>query len=195
MGYGIGQNYERVKGRLDGRIRFHYLVDKKWEHTEILEYDGIPVIRLQELKQLKHVLVVLFPKFSAVRDVIKRELAEADAEICYIHELFTAEHSVRSDELIQRLPVTEYCDEFHNRIIFDETIPKNIRVCFLGQNNVIEIGNNLSVNRLDIYLGNNSLCKIGNRTSVVQAACWVSDAELKIGEGWDIKRFCLPEPI
>ena len=68
-------------------------------------------------------------------------------------------------------------------------------MCFLGQNNVIEIGNNLSVNRLDIYLGNNSLCKIGNRTSVVQAACWVSDAELKIGEGWDIKRFCLPEPI
>lgn len=56
VGYGIGQNYEQVKGRLDDRIRFHYLADKKWEHEDIQEYDGIPVIRLKE----------------------------ADADICYI---------------------------------------------------------------------------------------------------------------
>lgn len=182
VGYGIGQNYEQIKLRLDDRIRFDYLADKKWEFSDIQEYDGIPVIRLRELKKLKNVLVVLFPKFHTVRDVIKRELAGAGADICYIHDLILTEHSVSSDELIKQLPEREYSDEFHNRIIFDETIPKNIRVYFCGKDNLLRIGGNLSVDRLDLYFGNQGFCEIGKGTSIVQASCWVSDSELKIGE-------------
>ncbi len=182
VGYGIGQNYEQLKQRLNGRITFHYLADKKWEHSHIQEYDGIPVIHIQELRQLKNVLVVLFPKLYTVRDVIKRELAETDIDICYIHELLPIEYSVGSDELIKRLPATEYTDEFHNRIVFDETIPSNLHVHFLGQNNVLKLGSNLSVNRLDIYFGNKGIFEIRAYTSIIQASCWVSDTELKIGE-------------
>lgn len=182
VGYGIGQNYEQTKRRLKGRIRFHYLADKRWEHSDMLEYDGIPVIRLRELKKLKNVLVVLFPKLNAVRDVIKRELTEADADICYIHDLFQIEYSVGGDELVKLLPVKEYCDEWNNRILFDETVPQNIRIHFLGENNRLRIGSNLSVNRLGIYFGNNGFCEIGHGTSVAQAVCFVSDSQLKIGE-------------
>ena len=127
-------------------------------------------------------LVVLFPKLHTVRDVIKRELAGADADICYIYDLFPMEYSVGSDELIKRLPIKEYCDEFHNRIIFDETIPSNIRIYFLGQDNLLRIGKNLSVNHLEIFFGNKGFCEIGDHTSILQASCWVSDAKLKIGE-------------
>lgn len=182
VGYGIGQNYEQTKRRLKGRIKFHYLIDKRWEHSDVQEYDGIPVIRLRELKKLKNVLVVLFPKLNAVRDVIKRELAETDADICYIHDLFRTEYAVGGDELVRLLPVKEYCDEWNNRILFDETVPQNIRVYFLGENNWFRIGSNLSVNRLDIYFGNNGFCEIGNATSIARAVCFVSDSQLKIGE-------------
>lgn len=182
VGYGIGQHYEQTKRRLDGKILFHYLADQKWEYSDIKEYDGIPIIRLRELKQLNNVLVVLFPKSNTVRDVIKRELSEMDADICYIQNLFRTEYSIGSDELIKQLPAKEYVDEFHNCIIFDETIPQNIRICFCGQNNLLRIGRGLSVNRLDIYFGNKGFCEIGDHTSIIQAACWVSDAELRIGE-------------
>ena len=182
VGYGIGQNYEQIRSRLEGRLRFDYLADKKWEHSDIQEYDGVAVIRLRELRKLKNVLVVLFPRLGTVRDVIKRELAETEADICYIYDLVPAEYSVSSDQLIERLPVKEYQDEFRNRIIFDETIPKNIRIYFLGQNNLLRIGSNLSVSRLDLYCGNNSLCEIGDGTSLIQASCWVSDSKFKIGK-------------
>ena len=182
VGYGIGQNYEVVKHRLANRIPFSFLADKKWEHSDLKTYDGIPVIHMQELKRLKNVLVVLFPKFSTVRDVIARELEETDADICYIHDLFPTEYFVSSDELIGRLPEKRYCDEFHNRIIYDETIPRNIRIHFEGGNNLLKIGKNLSVNSLDIFFGNNGSCGIGDGTSVVQASCFVANAELEIGK-------------
>lgn len=181
VGYGIGQNYEQVKRRMKGRIMFHYLADKKWEHSDVREYDGIPVIHLRELRQLKNALVVLFPKSDAVRDVIRRELAETDADICCIHELLPTEYLISSEELIRQLPAAEYCDELHNKIFFDATIPRNIRVYFSGRNNVLKIGSNLSVNRLDICFGNHGFCEIGDCTSMIQASCWISDAELKIG--------------
>lgn len=182
VGYGIGQNYEQIKGRLEGRITFSYLADKKWEDLDIQEYDGLPILRMRELKQLENALVVLFPKESGVRDVIRRELGEMKADICCIQDLLPTEYSVSSEELIGRLPATEYCDEFHNRIIFDETLPRNIRICFCGKENLLTIGRNLSANRLDLYFGNKSVCEIGDCTSIVRAACFVSDAKLKIGD-------------
>lgn len=182
VGYGIGQNYERLKHQLEGRIAFHYLADRRWEESDIQEYDDIPVIHLQALKQLKNALVVLFPGLNTIRDVMARELEETDIDICYIGDLFRMEYSVSSNELIGLLPEREYCDKFENRILFDETIPQNIMIYYTGKNNLLQIGRDLSVNRLDIHFGNRGFCRIGNHTSVVQAVCMVSDAELRIGE-------------
>ena len=54
VGYGIGQNYEQIKDQIAERITLDYLADRKWENSEIQEYDNIPIIHLQELKQLKN---------------------------------------------------------------------------------------------------------------------------------------------
>lgn len=181
VGYGIGQNYEQIKGQIAGRIAFSYLADRKWENSEIQEYDNIPVIRLQELKQLKNTLVVLFPKSCVMREVMIRELKGTDVDICCIHDLFMTEYSVNSNDLIQLLPEEKYHDEFHNQIIFDKTIPKNITVHFSGENNLLYLGKNLVVEHLDIYFGNHASCIVGDGTSVQQAMCFASDAEVKIG--------------
>lgn len=182
VGYGIGQNYERLKYQLEDRLTFHYLADKRWEESDIREYDGIPVIRLKTLKQLNNALIVLFPKLDTIRNGIIRELKGTDNDICYIHDLFQTEYSVRGTDLIKLLPKKEYCDEFQNRILFDETISENIGIHYSGKNNLLEIGRNLSVDHLEIYFGNKGFCSIGNHTSVMQAVCMVSDAALKIGE-------------
>ncbi len=182
VGYGIGQNYERFKSLPEAQIRFHYLADRRWEDSDIQEYNGIPIIRLQALKRLKNALIVLFPKSDAVRNGIMQELEETDIDICYIGDLFSMEYLVSGNDLIKRLPEREYCDEFHNIIQFDETVPSNIVIHFTGKNNLLKIGKNLSVNHLEIHFGNKGFCEIGNNTSIVQAACMVSDAELKIGE-------------
>lgn len=182
VGYGIGQNYERLKSRLKTQITFHYLADRRWEDSDIQEYDGVPVIRLQALKRLENALVVVFPALNAVKNVITRELKGTDISVCRIQDLFPAEYLVSSNDLIQLLPEKEYCDKFHNRILFDETIPENITIHYSGNHNLLRIGKNLSVNRLEIQFGNNGVCSIGNYTSVVQAVCMVSDAELNIGE-------------
>lgn len=181
VGYGIGQNYEQIKDRLEGRITFSYLADKRWENSDTHEYDGIPVISLQELKKLKNTLVMLFPEFKTVRDVIARELGDSGPDICYIHDLFSTEYVISSRDLVRRLPEKEYQDEFHNSILFDETIPENITIFFYGKNNTVKIGRSLSVNHLDIHSGNNAFCTIGDHTSIQQAGFWVSDARLEMG--------------
>lgn len=182
VGYGIGQNYERFKSQMEGQITFHYLADRRWEDSDIREYDGIPVIHLQTLKQLENALIVLFPKLDTIRNVIVREVGESDIDVCHIEDLFQMEYSVSSNDLMNLLPEKEYCDKFENHIIFDETIPPNIVIYYSGKNNLLQIGRHLSVNHLDIHFGNRGSCTIGNNTSIVQAVCMVSDAELKIGE-------------
>ena len=181
VGYGIGQNYEQIKDQIAERITLDYLADRKWENSEIQEYDNIPIIHLQELKQLKNTLVVLFPKSHTMREVIMRELKGADIDICCIHDLFMAEYTVNSNDLIQLLPEREYHVGFDNRIIFDETVPQNITIHFSGKNNLLYLGKNLAVEHLEIYFGNHGSCKIGDGTSIQQVMCFVSDAEVRIG--------------
>lgn len=50
--------------------------------TDIKEYDQIPIIRMDELRQLEKELIILFPKFSSIRDAIVRETGQ-EMDICY----------------------------------------------------------------------------------------------------------------
>lgn len=182
IGYGIGQNYEQMKGFLEGKLAFDYLADKKWEDSGVEEYDGIPIIRLRQLKRMKGILIVLFPRFASVRNVILRELEGVEAKICYVHDIFPTEHCVRSEELAALLPKTEFADDFDNRVVYDGTVPANIRIFFSGRGSVVKIGSNLAVNYLDIYCGNHGDCTIGNRSFVQGAQFYVSGARLQLGE-------------
>ena len=214
IGYGIGQDYNKMKRFFDGKLVFDYLADKKWEDSNMEEYDGIPIIRLRQLKQMKGALIVLFPRFASVRDVILRELEGVKSEICYVHDIFPTERCIRSEELIELLPKTElsrfvssgdtsnrrsvcepacvnkleFVDDFQNKVVYDETIPANIKIFFTGRNSMVKIGHNLAVNHLEIYCENDGICLIGNRTSVEEARLYVSGAKLQLGEDCMVSR-------
>ena len=81
VGYGIGQNYERLKEMMKDQVPLDYLADQKWENKKTQKFDGIPVIRLCQLKKLKNVLVVLFPESHALQEVIRRELEGSGFDI------------------------------------------------------------------------------------------------------------------
>lgn len=188
VGYGIGQDYNKMKRLFDGKLAFDYLADKKWENSDVEEYDGIPIIRLHQLRRMKGALIVLFPRFASVRKVILRELEDVESEICYVHDIFPTERCIRSEELIALLPNTVFMDDFQNKIVYDETIPANIRIFFTGRNSVVRIGGNLSVNHLDIYCEDDGNCTIGKRTSVEGAELYVAGAKLQLGEDCMLSR-------
>ncbi|EOS69971.1 hypothetical protein C818_02134 [Lachnospiraceae bacterium MD308] len=182
VGYGIGLNYEERKRYLKGKVKFNYLADKRWETTKIQEYDGIPIIRWDELQQLEKALIVLFPKSESVRSNIIEELKETKADIYYVHDLFELEHCISGEDLISLLPKTEYRDDFQNCIMFDRTVPSNIKIYFSGEKSLVKIGCDVFVGYLDIYCGNNGKCLIGDKTSVQGAELTVSEAEVRLGE-------------
>ncbi len=183
VGYGIGQNYEQTKQRLRNIIELRYLADKKWETSSLKKYDNIPIIRLEELKKLKNALVVLFPEFASVREVITREFESTEIDVCYIYDILPLEGLVTGQDLIALLPKTEYWDEFQNHIVFDKTIPANIKVHFYGEGNFLKIGKNISVEYLEIYFGNRGGCVLENDVSIQQAVCRISESALRLGEG------------
>lgn len=182
VGYGIGQNYERLKEMMKDQVSLDYLADQKWENEKTQKFDGIPVIRLCQLKKLKNVLVVLFPESHALQEVIRRELEGSGFDICNICDLITIEHCVNGRDLAELLPVCEYQDSFHNRILFDASISPNIKIYFWGENNFLKIGSNVSIKHLEIYFGNNGNCVIGDSTSIEKVEFHVSDALLDIGK-------------
>lgn len=132
VGYGIGQNYERMKPYFQSKLVFDYLADKKWENLPgIQEYDGIPIIRMKQLMAMEQMLIITFPMTPSLRDTVMRQLQGVKADIYYVMDLIRAEYWISGKELLSLLPETKYEDEFHNRIIFDATIPGSIRICFL----------------------------------------------------------------
>lgn len=181
VGYGIGQNYERTKCRLKDRVKIHYLADKKWEKSDVKEYDNIPIIHLDELKQLKKALIILFPEFLSIRDAIVREIGQG-MDVCYVYDLFPKEYSVRGQDLIRLLPQTEYRDNDNNCIVFDTTIAPNVVIHFQGKDNFVRIGREVAINRLELYCENQATCIIEDYVSVQSALCNISRAMLKIGK-------------
>lgn len=182
VGYGIGQDYQEQKQRLRGKITFDYLADRKWKTSDIKVYDNIPIIRLDELKWLKRVLIVLFPHYESIRNDICRELKEINADIYYIGELFPRVSRINGRQLFDLLPRTEYRDEFDNCIMFDDTISFNINITMKGSNNLIKIGRYVKTDSLHILCGTNGRCLIGDNCSIRGAKFYISQATLQLGE-------------
>lgn len=183
IGYGIGQNYEQAKHRLRKIVNLNYLADMRWEKSDLETYDSIPVIHLRQIRGLKKTLVILFPESTSVRDVVARELKDTKTDICNIQDIMLLEHVVKSQELINLLPKTEYWDDYDNHIVFDKTIPANIVIHFYGKENFLKIGNNISAGKLELFFGNDGRCMLGDNLSIQQAVCRISQATFKIGEG------------
>ena len=72
--YGIGKCYETVKEKLFQCVKIDYLCDRKWENTVLQYYDGIPIIKRNQLMSLKDILVIITAFSTSVIDSIKADL-------------------------------------------------------------------------------------------------------------------------
>lgn len=182
VGYGIGQCYENTKDKLAAKIKLDYLCDRKWEGTDVLEYDRIPVISKDKIRTLENVLVIVFTLNGLVQKSIQGELENLNVSFIHVSEVLGKVPHLTGRILKTQYMSGRYADENENEITFDASLPDNVTINFLGKHNKVFLGKNMIIGNLNISMGNNSVCSIGDNTDIGGAVLDVSNAKLEIGE-------------
>lgn len=180
--YGVGQTYLREKDKLKEIIDINYLFDRKWESQEIEEFDGIPILKKQELLKLNNPLIVIASETSWVVESIQKELNNTGFTSISIDQLLQRVTVLRGSDLKKLYINGQYKDLRGNEIKFDQSIDDNIIITFRGKNNKLYLDKNIGVRSLRIRFGNNGTCRIGKGTEIMGAYIYVSESEVEIGE-------------
>lgn len=186
VAYGIGQYYEVQKDRMFKKIQPDYLCDKKWEGEKFdCYYDGIKIIRIDELIRLDNVLLIIFASSKQLYKTIVDSLHLLDWkgkwECVPSDVLFSLSHWIDGKMLKEKYTNGNYKDDLGNVIEFDLSIPDTIEIFFNGRNNKVILGKELNANRLSINLGNNATCVIGMNFRAVEVSILVSEGLVSIG--------------
>lgn len=181
IGYGIGEYYERHKREILQAVKPDYLCDRKWDDTELKEYDGIPVIQRTQMDSMEKLLVVIMVGNRWQEDSIRDSLLEVDADIVCISEFFSEKTVITGKELKEKYKTGRYEDVRGNTILFDGTISDHITVCFMGEGNVLRVEKSVAVISLWIQFGSYGSCTIGAGTELLGDSFYVSGAELTVG--------------
>lgn len=161
VGYGIGQYYESIKESFSENLKLDAICDKKFEDSGEKEYDGLPIIKKEELTNHKNILVVIMLQNHLVQTHIQRELSAKGISFVHVDEILNNKLTWTGAELKCKYPDGHYEDNKGNKIFFDGTLSDIIQITFRGNNNVLEISKNVVVGKLWICFGNNGFC-IGN---------------------------------
>lgn len=179
--YGIGQYYEKVKEDLFQYITPDYLCDRKWEDNSPGSYDGIPIIKKEELHSLDRSLIIITTGFPWTSASIKSDLENKPGlSVVHVDEVISEQKSITGKKLKEVCPEGYYQDAWENRIYFDRTIPDSLEIYFHGKQNTLRMGRYIVANKLVISFGNGGTCSIGDRTEVVDGFFVVSDARLVV---------------
>ncbi len=180
--YGIGQYYEKVKKDLFQCITPDYLCDRKWDVHVPDSYDGIPVIKREELYTLEQGLIIMTTGFPWVSASVKSDLENISGiSVIHVDEVIGERKSITGKKLKEICREGYYQDAWENQIYFDRTIPDSLEIYFHGKQNILRFGKNVLVNKLVISFGNRGVCSLGDGTEVVDGYFVVSDASLTIG--------------
>ncbi|MBD5529287.1 MAG: acyltransferase [Lachnospiraceae bacterium] len=76
----------------------------------------------------------------------------------------------------------EYTDLFHNKLIFDDTVPENLIVSFGGQGSTIRIGSGVVVNKLEIIVGTDAEVCIGDGSSFQDTHIEAAFGDIRVGQ-------------
>lgn len=182
VGYGIGQYYEKTKDELREIVKLDYLCDRKWEDGHPDCYDGIEIIDRDALKRLKDALIVVFIGSRWGYESIKGDVERLGLPVLHVDDILSQCKEINGKLLREKFQEGIYEDSRGNRIIFDQTIPDNIFVCFHGSNNKLVIEKNVVTDKLWICFGNNGVCNIGERTEFIGGNLLISEAGIIIGK-------------
>lgn len=181
IGYGVGQYYESVKEELSQIVTLTYLCDRKWEEEQPEEYDGIPTISKNKLAELENTLIIITIGSRWIYETIIKELQSLGLNVIHVDEVIGRTKEIDGKTLKSNYLGSGYTDVRGNKIWFDETLPDNIIVSFVGCNNELSIDENLVIGNLYIQFGNNGTCRIGKNTEIVGARLFVSNSQILIG--------------
>ncbi len=181
--YGIGQYYETVKEDLFQERKPDYLCDRKWEKDGPESYDGIPVIKREQLAKLQKCLIIITAGASWMSNSIRKDLeCLAGATVLDINDIMERPDKITGKMLKECNSHGIYEDSRGNRICFDGTIPDTVSIIFQGRKNSLKMGTDVIVGDLSIEFGNEGTCIIGDRTEIIGAYFAVSGAKVSIGE-------------
>lgn len=181
IAYGIGQYYERIKALLPKKIKFDFLCDKKWANCDLQEYDGIPIIQQDKIKELKNALIVITVDSPRVQAAIRRDLETSNVSCVNVQSVLQFCRKVTGSDLKKQCLDGRYEDERGNKVYFDETISDAVTIYFQGENNMMKIEKDVLIGTLVIYFGNNGYCSIGKNTEIIGAEFNISEAKIEIG--------------
>ena len=180
VGYGIGQYYDYIKGRIPASMHIHYLCDARYQQIG-KRYDGMDVISPEELRELDDAFVSVFSGNRRNFRSISGMLEQMDLPYVHADELIDAVYSITGRQL-KESGSSVYRDIRGNRVAFCEDIEDTVTIRFHGDNNVIRIGSSVSVGKLNIICGNHASCIIGNGTEIEAADIHVTNGSISIGE-------------
>lgn len=180
IGYGTGYYYEAVKSELLKIQKLDYICDKKFDNTSDEIYDGIPIIRRNELEKIDNKVIVIFTCNMPLLEDLSKEFTELGYEYCNAMDILGARAMFGSD--IKREGTNGICQIGANVVYYDDTLPDNIRLVFTGVGAEVRIGKNLIIDDFNVYLGNNCKLTIGNDVRIVIVEIHVAYANLNIGD-------------
>ena len=179
VGYGLGQYYEYIKGKIQNRVRLDYLCDMKWEQYGE-QYDGIQVIAPNKIRTLKNPIAIVFSGNPRNYNSISAMLQEIGVPYVHASRLAETEYSISGKELKQRCSGV-YQDGMGNRVVFAPDLENEIWISFRGGNNRVEIGERVSAESLRINCGKRAVCTVGEGTEIESAKVFVTDGRVDIG--------------
>lgn len=180
VGYGIGQYYDYIKTKLPENVHFNFLCDARWEQIGE-NYDGIKVISPNELKKMKEAFVIVFSGNPRTWQSISRDLTAIGVPYVHADHVMNTRRTITGKEL-RALKDGEYRDGDGNTISFYDDIEESVTLHFLGGNNHIKVGRQVSIGELDIHCGKNALCSIDDGTEIEEAKIIITDGKIEIGQ-------------
>lgn len=179
IGYGIGCNYQTISAQIKEKIELSYLCDRKWD-ASVEYFDNIPVISKIDIPKIENAKVVIFPEDIPIKKAIAKDLETMGVEYVFVGELLER-RSLSGKEIKAEGVCGVWEDALHNKVYYDETLPDEVIIFFLGKDSHIHFEENVVTERLIIIMGNDGVCKIGANTRIVGASMLISYAKVLIG--------------
>ncbi len=180
IGYGVGFYYEAVKDKAREIMRIDYLCDAKWDDSDIEFYDNIPVIKRKDLEKVQNKVLVIFSCINALVKTIIDEFTSKGYECCSAMELMGVREITGSQ--IKAEGKDGVLKVGTNTIHYDETLPDNVWLYFMGFDSVVKIGKNLSIDHLSLIIGSNGKLEIGDNVRILNLTVDVAGAKMTIGD-------------
>lgn len=183
--WGAGYYYSTVKDYIKYSIAVDYIHDKKWDNSDITEFDGYQVISLEEMKNIGKCMIISCLSDIDIEKEIHDEISRnmSDAQIYSVRNIIPIGRNLRKEEIIEKARGGEYIDFYGNCIQYSNVDSLNkVNIRFIGSNAKIKLGREVWVaNELNIVCGNNGIVKIGDGTTFDKATLYSAYGDIEIG--------------